>query len=104
MPKVSSVKVGETELPSPELEPLAVGIRELPRLELGPTAVVILPESKGVVRGTTSKINFDVRKQTYHVCQHVLDPELLKVDLPLSSWALAVETSVSAARANERNE
>ena len=47
--EIRLVKLGETELPSPELEPLAV---------------TIPPDVDGVVLGTTTSINFDVRKQT----------------------------------------
>ena len=43
------VKVGETELPSSEVEPLAV---------------TIPPDVDGVALDTTNSTNFDVRKQT----------------------------------------
>ena len=49
------VNVGETEVIKPKLE-----------LELEPMAVALFPESRGVgvVAGTTTSINDDVRKQT----------------------------------------
>lgn len=49
IPEPKSVKVGETELPSPAFEPIAV---------------VILPEGKEVVTGTTTSTRLDVRKHT----------------------------------------
>lgn len=53
IPEIRFVKVGETEVLGPEFEPIAVAI---------------LPESKGVVIGSTISTNLDVRKQTYHIC------------------------------------
>ncbi len=76
VPEIKFVKVGETEVPSPLLEPIAVAIlpedkgdgeTALPSPDSEPMAVAILPEGKVVVTGTTSSINVDVRKQTYHM-------------------------------------
>lgn len=76
VPEIRFVKVGETELPNPEFEPIAVAIlpegkkvgeTELPSSVFEPTAVAVLPEDKVVVIDTTS-IKLDVRKQTYHIC------------------------------------
>ena len=49
--EIRLVKLGETELPSPELE-------------LEPLAVTIPPDVDGVVLGTTTSTKLDVRKQT----------------------------------------
>ncbi len=48
--EVRLVKVGETELPRPDSEPLAI---------------TIPPEVEDVEKGTTTVINRDVRKQTF---------------------------------------
>ena len=58
VPEVRYVEVGETEFPSPKLEPIVVGI--LPE----PPAVATLPDGDGVVIGTTTSTKLDVRKQT----------------------------------------
>lgn len=61
VPKVRSVRVGETELPGPEFEP---------------TPVAIPPEEgEEGVKVTTSSINLDVRKQTSHCVSIVTIPK-----------------------------
>ena len=69
VPNVRSVRIGETELPGPKLEP---------------TPVAIPPDGEEGV--TVSTINLDVRKQTSH-CVSIVS--ILKfwsrVDLPLCS-------------------
>ena len=57
----ASVRVGDAVV---ETRLVNVGETEVmnPKFEL--SAVALLPESRGVVAGTTTSINFDVRKQT----------------------------------------
>lgn len=88
------VNVGETEVMKP-------------KLELEPMAVALFPESRGVVAGTTTSINDDVRKQTskysFFLAPH--QPYVSNsIDLPLPPWALTVGTSFSDARTNDMNQ